>query len=185
MTFIAWLSASALREFPHTSDALKNLEGLMFRHSNCPAHFLHYISHAILLGDPVRCGCAARVGAGKSKNPHHHRIYSSGHNPILPANHRHGKHAAEREGQIRSRGLRSGIHSHLHAAVSGIYARHVERCDAGVFHDLDDLAKQENFVASIGPALMADKDDPAQAQLLAEILSQTTTLFGSVVVAGR
>ncbi len=52
------------------------------------------------------------------------------------------------------------------------------------FHDLDSLAKQGNFLIGIGPALMAEKDDPAQAQLLAEILSQTSNLSGSVVVAG-
>jgi len=52
------------------------------------------------------------------------------------------------------------------------------------FHDLDTLAKQENFIASIGPALMSEKDDPAQSQLLAEILGLTNNLHGSIVVAG-
>ena len=52
------------------------------------------------------------------------------------------------------------------------------------FHDLDNLAKQEGFIASIGPALMSEKDDPALAQLLAEILSLTNNLHGSIVVAG-
>jgi uncharacterized protein (UPF0210 family) len=51
------------------------------------------------------------------------------------------------------------------------------------FHDLDNLAKQENFIAAIGPALLTEKDDPAQAQLLAEILSLTGNTSGSVVVA--
>jgi uncharacterized protein (UPF0210 family) len=51
------------------------------------------------------------------------------------------------------------------------------------FHDLDNLAKQENFIAGIGPALLTDKDDPAQAELLAEILSLTGNISGSVVVA--
>ena len=40
------------------------------------------------------------------------------------------------------------------------------------FHDLDAVAKQENIMIGIGPALMTDKDDPAQAQLLAEILER-------------
>ncbi len=52
------------------------------------------------------------------------------------------------------------------------------------FTDLDKLAKQQNVSISIGPALMTDKDDPAQAQLLAEVLGKTSMLFGSVVVAG-
>jgi uncharacterized protein (UPF0210 family) len=52
------------------------------------------------------------------------------------------------------------------------------------FHDLDNLAKLEGFIAGIGPALMSEKDDPAQAQVLAEILGLTNNLHGSVVVAG-
>src|ERR1700732_2745363 len=52
------------------------------------------------------------------------------------------------------------------------------------FHDLDSLAKQEGFIAGIGPALMSEKDDLAQAQVLSEILGLTNNLHGSVVVAG-
>jgi hypothetical protein len=52
------------------------------------------------------------------------------------------------------------------------------------FHDLDNLAKQEHFIVGIGPALMSEKDDPAQAQLLSEILGLTNNLSGSIVVAG-
>src|ERR1700730_17752020 len=53
-----------------------------------------------------------------------------------------------------------------------------------LFHDLDALAKQENFSLSIGPALMDEKDDPGQAELLREILGATSNIYGSVVVAG-
>jgi uncharacterized protein (UPF0210 family) len=53
-----------------------------------------------------------------------------------------------------------------------------------LFHDLDALAKQEQVSISIGPALMTDKDDPGQADLLEEILGQSSNLYGSVVVAG-
>jgi uncharacterized protein len=52
------------------------------------------------------------------------------------------------------------------------------------FQDLDNLAKEQNVSIAIGPALMTEKDDPAQAQLLAQILSGTNFLYGSVVVAG-
>src|ERR1035437_9718247 len=52
------------------------------------------------------------------------------------------------------------------------------------FHDLDALAKQDDIIVGIGPALMTEKVDPAQAQLLAELLAQSGTLPGSVVVAG-
>jgi uncharacterized protein len=53
------------------------------------------------------------------------------------------------------------------------------------FHDFDNLAKQEHFVACIGPALISEKDDPGQAQVLAEILGLTSDLYGAVVVAGE
>jgi len=52
------------------------------------------------------------------------------------------------------------------------------------FHDFDILAKRENILIGIGPALMSEKDDPGQAQLLAEILTLTTSMRGTIVVAG-
>ncbi|HEV7967061.1 MAG TPA: DUF711 family protein [Candidatus Acidoferrales bacterium] len=53
-----------------------------------------------------------------------------------------------------------------------------------LFHDLDALAKKENLSICIGPALMDEKDDPGQAELLQEILGETSNVYGSVVVAG-
>jgi uncharacterized protein len=53
-----------------------------------------------------------------------------------------------------------------------------------LFHDLDALAKQEKFSLSIGPALLDEKDDPGQAELLREILGETSNIYGSVVVTG-
>ena len=52
------------------------------------------------------------------------------------------------------------------------------------FHDLDTLAKQENILVGIGPALMSEKDDPEEATLLAEILSLTSSMRGTIMVAG-
>src|SRR5665213_2587522 len=52
------------------------------------------------------------------------------------------------------------------------------------FHDLDAVAKRENILIGIGPALMTDDDDPTQAQLLAEILSETSQIRGTILVAG-
>ncbi len=49
----------------------------------------------------------------------------------------------------------------------------------------DALAQQEDFDASIGPAMLNADDPAAQADLLAEILRNTKTLCGSVVVAGE
>ncbi len=52
-------------------------------------------------------------------------------------------------------------------------------------HDYDELAHKENFDTSIGPAMLSDNDDPAMAQLLAEALSRSTTLEGSIIIAGE
>jgi uncharacterized protein (UPF0210 family) len=51
------------------------------------------------------------------------------------------------------------------------------------FQDYDRLATAQGFDASIGPAMLADKDDPRQTQLLAKILESTTTLEGSIIIA--
>jgi uncharacterized protein (UPF0210 family) len=52
------------------------------------------------------------------------------------------------------------------------------------FRDYDALAVKEGFDASIGPAMLAESDDPHQAELLAKILAASKTLEGTVVVAG-
>jgi uncharacterized protein len=51
------------------------------------------------------------------------------------------------------------------------------------FRELDKLAQQQGFTPDIGPAMMRDNDDPAQAELLAQIISETQTINGFVVVA--
>ncbi|HYX70928.1 MAG TPA: DUF711 family protein, partial [Terriglobales bacterium] len=51
--------------------------------------------------------------------------------------------------------------------------------------DYDRLAQKEHFDADIGPAMLADSDDPGMADLLAEVLAQSKTLNASVVVAGE
>jgi len=53
------------------------------------------------------------------------------------------------------------------------------------FKDYDALAVKEGFDASIGPAMMKDSDDAAEAELVGKILSQSKTLNGSVVIAGE
>jgi uncharacterized protein len=52
------------------------------------------------------------------------------------------------------------------------------------FKEYDALAVKEKFAASIGPAMVNAEDSEAQADLLAEILTNTKTLNGSLVVAG-
>src|SRR6266699_275424 len=53
------------------------------------------------------------------------------------------------------------------------------------FKDYDALASREKFAASIGPAMLNAGDSDSEANLLAEILSNTKTLNASVVVAGE
>ncbi len=53
------------------------------------------------------------------------------------------------------------------------------------FKEYDALAQREKFAAAIGPAMLNEGDSAAQADLLAEILSNTKTLNASLVVAGE
>jgi uncharacterized protein (UPF0210 family) len=52
------------------------------------------------------------------------------------------------------------------------------------FKQYDALAQKEKFAASIGPAMLNADDSAGWADTLAEILSNTKTLNGSLVVAG-
>lgn len=51
------------------------------------------------------------------------------------------------------------------------------------FHEYDKLAQREGFAAAIGPAMITDKDDPAMADLLAQIIATTQSIDGFVAVA--
>ena len=53
------------------------------------------------------------------------------------------------------------------------------------FKLLDALAEQQKFAMSIGPAMLNANDPPSQADLLAEILTNTKNLNSSLVVAGE
>jgi hypothetical protein len=66
------------------------------------------------------------------------------------------------------------------------YIKDLPREDAlAFFREYDALAHKEGFDAAIGPAMLADSDDPRQAELLGEILVGTSMLEGSIVVAGE
>ena len=66
------------------------------------------------------------------------------------------------------------------------YTRGLTRQQAlAFFHEYDQFAAKENFLAAIGPAMLADSDDPAQAELLGEILKANSNLDASLVVAGE
>jgi uncharacterized protein (UPF0210 family) len=53
------------------------------------------------------------------------------------------------------------------------------------FKEYDALAQKEKFAASIGPAMLNEGDSAAEADLLAEILSNTKALNGTLAVAGE
>lgn len=53
------------------------------------------------------------------------------------------------------------------------------------FRAYDALATKESFDANIGPAMLLDSDDPAQAERLGEILASTETVEGSLLIAGE
>lgn len=66
------------------------------------------------------------------------------------------------------------------------YTRGLTREQAlAFFHEYDALAAKENFLAAIGPAMLNDADDPAQAELLGEVLKADPDFDASLVVAGE
>ena len=64
------------------------------------------------------------------------------------------------------------------------YTKGVSRADAlQFFKNLDGIARQDHLMISIGPAYLSGDGGGAQADLLAEALKNTQSLYGSVVVA--
>ena len=53
------------------------------------------------------------------------------------------------------------------------------------FRSLDELAQKQGFIASIGPAMLNDSDDPTGADLLAEVLANSRNLSGSIIIAAQ
>lgn len=53
------------------------------------------------------------------------------------------------------------------------------------FRSLDELAQKQGFIASIGPAMRNDSDDPARADWLAEVLANSRNLSGSIAIAAE
>jgi uncharacterized protein (UPF0210 family) len=66
------------------------------------------------------------------------------------------------------------------------YTRHLPDDQVlAFFRDYDALAVKEGFIASIGPAMMSDADDPHEAELLGRILANSKALDGSIFIAGE
>ncbi len=53
------------------------------------------------------------------------------------------------------------------------------------FKNLDGIAQQDKIIISIGPAYLTGDDGDAQAALLADILQNTKSLYGSVAVTNN
>jgi hypothetical protein len=51
--------------------------------------------------------------------------------------------------------------------------------------DYDALAIREGFLASLGPAMMSDSDNPHEAELLGKIIANSKALEGSVFISGE
>jgi uncharacterized protein len=63
------------------------------------------------------------------------------------------------------------------------YTKGVSRADTvQFFKNLDGIAQQDHLMISIGPAYLTVDDGGAQAELLADILKNTKSLYGTVVV---
>ena len=63
------------------------------------------------------------------------------------------------------------------------YTQGLSRAEAlQFFKDLDGLAQMQHVVVSIGPAYLSGEDGDAQADLLADILKNTKSLYGTVYV---
>jgi len=66
------------------------------------------------------------------------------------------------------------------------YTRGLSHAQALAFlRGLDELAQKQGFIASIGPAMLSDSDDPAHADLLSEVLGSSKNLSGSIIIAGQ
>jgi len=65
------------------------------------------------------------------------------------------------------------------------YLRDISRQEALRFcREYDEIAVKESFDPNLGPAMLRDGDNPTQTELLAEILSTTKTLEGTVIIGG-
>src|SRR5579863_7328509 len=179
-TSIAWSSASASRAYPPTIE-----EDLMFRNSGSSAHVLPFLWHAIFLAAFLVAAVVAPASA--QEKPKVRTI--TGFIRLDPGQYK--QQVADTLKMLRNTKARYGLAGYEVQTIRITtqpfpeYARGMSKQAAlSFFHDLNALAKQEDVSISIGPALMNEKDDPGQAELLEEILGQSSNLYGSVIVAG-
>lgn len=157
----------------------------MFRNSGGSAHVLPFVSHAILLAAFLLAAVVAPASAqGKPKI----RAITAF---IRLDRTQYKQQVADALTMLRKAKARFELAGYEVQTIRITtqpfpeYTRGMSKQDIlAFFHDFDSLAKQENILVGIGPALMSEQDDPEQAQLLAEILSLTGSMRGTVVVAG-
>ncbi len=157
----------------------------MFRNSGGSAHVLPFLAHAIFLAAFLLATVVAPAGAqGKPKV----RTITA-FIRLDPGQYK--QQVTETLTTLRNAKARYGLAGYEVQTIRITtqpfpeYTKGMSKEAAiALFHDLDAIAKQENFSLSIGPALLDEKDDPGQAELLREILGETSNIYGSVVVAG-
>jgi uncharacterized protein len=182
MTFIAWSSASALRAFPRI---FKFEEDPMFRNSGGSAHVLPLLWQAIFLAAFLLAGIVAPASAQEKAKIRTITAFIR----LDPGQYK--QQVTDTLTMLRNAKARFEL-AHYEVQTIRITTQPFPEYTHGMskqsvlalFHDLDALAAQENVSISIGPALMEEKDDPGQAELLEEILGLTSHLYGSVVIAG-
>jgi uncharacterized protein len=160
-------------------------EKMIFRNSGSPISVSQLISHAVLLGTLLFAVGIAPSSA--AENPKVRTVTAF----IRLDTTQYKQQVADTLKILRNAKARFDLAGYTVETIRistqpfPEYTRGMSKQDTlAFFHDLDNLAKQEGFIVSIGPALMSEKDDPAQAQLLSEILGLTNNLSGSIVVAG-
>ena len=92
---------------------------------------------------------------------------------------------ATRKARYRVGGLPGRDGSHSHAALPRIHRRNGQAGRLAFFQDLDTLAKKENVLVGIGPALTTENDDPARGATPRRNSQPDHQYSGSVVVAGK
>ena len=157
----------------------------MFRHRGWSGSIFQIVGQALLIG--LLFLGAAIVPAAAQQKP---KIRSITAFIRLDTNH-YQQQFADTLAMLRNAKARFGLAGYEVQTVRITtqpfpeYTRGMSKQDVlAFFHNFDVLAKQENILIGIGPALMSEKDDPGQAQLLAEILSETSSMRGTIVVAG-
>ncbi len=157
----------------------------MFRNSGGSAHVLPFVSHAVFLAAFVLAVVVAPTSAQEKPKIRTITAFIR----LDPGQYK--QQVTDTLTMLRNAKARYGLAGYEVQTIRITtqpfpeYTRGMSKEAAlAFFHDLDALAKQENFSISIGPALMTEKDDPGQAELLEEILGQSSNVYGNVIVAG-